>query len=317
MITQNSLGFKPRQQRNFFQRLLFDLRKHKFVYWMIAPVILYYIVFLYIPLFGQVIAFQNYRPALGIDGSAWVGLKHFRDFFTGPFFWRIIRNTVILSAYDIFFAFPTPILLALLLNELAENAFKRISQTITYMPHFISLVVMCGMVRNFTSSTGIITSALGLFGVAPTNLLSKPEYFRAIYTGSTIWKTVGWGSIIYLATLAGVDPNLYEAASIDGAGRFRKIYHITLPALVPIVAVQLIMRVGHIMSQGAEKVILLYNPVIYDTADTISSYVYRVGLSEQNYSHAAAVGMFNSVINLGMVVFANWFSRTYVKESLW
>jgi putative aldouronate transport system permease protein len=185
------------------------------------------------------------------------------------------------------------------------------------MPHFISLVIMCGMVVNFTSSRGVITNFFTLFGLAPTNLLSKPQYFRAIYTISTIWKTIGWGSIIYLATLSTVDASLIEAAEIDGAGRFRKVYHIIIPALIPIIAIQLIMRIGHIMSQGAEKTILLYSPIVYETADIIASYVYRVGITEQNYSIASAVGMFNSVVNLGMLVFANWFSRRFVQESLW
>lgn len=277
----------------------------------------YYIVFCYIPMFGQVIAFQNYRPARGILNSPWVGLKNFIGFFKGPFSGRVIKNTIILSLYDIVFSFPMPIILALLLNELGGTKFKRVAQTITYMPHFISLVIMCGMIVNFTSSHGVITSVLGWFGFPSTNLLSRPQYFRAIYTASTVWKTIGWGSIIYLATLSNVDINLFEAASIDGAGRFRKIYHIIIPSLVPIVAIQLIMRIGHIMSQGAEKVILLYSPIVYDTADTIASYVYRVGLSEQNYSLAAAVGMFNSLINLILLVFANWFSRRFVQESLW
>jgi putative aldouronate transport system permease protein len=305
------------QKGSLWARLCQDYRKRKYVYWMIAPVILYYLVFNYIPMFGQVIAFQNYRPARGIFNSPWVGLKNFAGFFQGPFAGRVIRNTIILSLYDILFCFPLPVILALLLNELKGGAFKRIAQTITYMPHFISLVIMCGMIVNFTSSYGVITSVLGRLGFERTNLLSKAGYFRTIYTASTIWKTIGWGSIIYLAALSNVDMSLYEAASIDGAGRFRKVYHIMIPALVPIVAVQLIMRIGHLMSQGAEKVILLYSPIVYETADTIASYVYRVGLSEQNYSLASAVGMFNSVINLGLLVFANWFSRRFVQESLW
>ncbi|MDR1637911.1 MAG: ABC transporter permease subunit [Treponema sp.] len=297
--------------------LLQDYKKRKYIYWMMVPVMIYYVVFHYIPMLGQVIAFQSYRPARGILGSPWVGLRNFITFFRGPFSGRVIKNTIILSLYDILFVFPMPIILALLLNELRGGKFKRIAQTITYMPHFISLVIMCGMIVNFTSSRGVITSLLGWFGLSPTNLLSKPQYFRTIYTASTVWKTIGWGSIIYLATLSTVDVNLYEAASIDGAGRFRKIYHIMIPSLIPIVAIQLIMRIGNIMSMGAEKVILLYSPIVYDTADTISSYVYRVGLSEQNYSLASAVGMFNSVVNLGLLVFANWFSRRYVQESLW
>jgi putative aldouronate transport system permease protein len=303
--------------KSFGAVLARDYRKRKWVYWMVVPVLFYYLVFQYIPMLGQIIAFQNYRPARGIMGSNWVGLGNFISFFRGPFSGRVIKNTIVLSLYDILFAFPMPILLALLLNELRGKTYKRVIQTITYMPHFISLVIMCGMIVNFTSSRGLIPSILAMFNISPTNLLSKPQYFRAIYTASTVWKTIGWGSIIYLATLSTIDISLIEAAEIDGAGRFRKIYHIVIPALVPIISIQLIMRIGQLMSQGADKVILLYNPIVYDTADTIASYVYRVGLSEQNYSLASAVGMFNSLINLGLLVFANWFSRRFVQESLW
>jgi putative aldouronate transport system permease protein len=250
-------------------------------------------------------------------GSTWVGLRNFADFFTGPFSGRIIRNTIILNLYDLIFVFPAPIILALLMNELKGSAYKRICQTITYMPHFISLVIMCGIIINFTNSRGIITLILTVFGFPQTNLLSRPEYFRGIYTVSAIWQSIGWGSIIYLATLSTVDPNLIEAASIDGVGRFGKIYHIMLPSLTPIISIQLIMRIGHLLNQGAEKVILLYSPIVYETSDTIAAYVFRVGLGEQNYSFGAAVGMFNSVINLSLLIFANWFSRRFVEESLW
>ncbi len=308
---------QPDKRIGFLEALKKDYKKHRYLYWMILPVVLYYLVFHYIPMAGQVIAFQNYRPAKGIFESSWVGLDNFFRFFKSPFAFRVIKNTIVISFFEIVIGFPAPILLALMLNELRGKYFKRFAQTVTYMPHFISLVVACGMVINFVSSKGVITSFLQNFGFEAENLLSNPRYYVAIYVLSGVWKTVGWGSIIYLATLSGVDQNLYEAASIDGAGRFGKLRHITFPALIPVIAIQLIIRIGYLMSQGAEKVILLYSPVVYETADTIASYVYRSGIQEQNYSLAAAVGMFNSVINLGMVYFANWFSRKYVKESLW
>lgn len=284
---------------------------------MLAPVMIYYIVFHYLPMFGVVIAFQNYKPAKGISGSDWVGMKNFISFFTGPYALRTIRNTIVLSMYQIAVGFTAPIILALMLNEIKSKTFKRICQTLTYMPHFISLVVICGIIRTFCSSTGIITIILGYFGVEQENLLAQPEYYRTIYVLSGVWQNIGWGSIIYLATLSNVDPALYEAADLDGAGRIQKILHINIPVLVPVIAVQLIMRVGNIMSEGAEKTILLYNPITYDTSDIISSYVYRIGLEKQSYSTASAVGLFNSVINMSLVVFANWFSRTFVQESLW
>lgn len=281
----------------FSQALRKDFKRYKYIYLMLLPVFLYYVIFHYIPMFGQVIAFKDYRPAKGILESSWVGLKNFTRFFNSPFAFRVIKNTIVISFFEILIGFPAPILLALMLNELRGRRLKKAAQTITYMPHFISLVVACGMIVNFVGSRGVITSFLGLLGVPAENLLSKPGCFVPIYVLSGVWMSAGWGSIIYLATLSGVDQNLYEAASIDGAGRFAKLRYITFPALIPIIAVQLIIRIGHLMSQGAEKIILLYSPVVYETADTIASYVYRVGIQEQNYSLAAAVGMFNSVIN--------------------
>ncbi len=300
-----------------WRRFKKDWKRFKWVYVMLLPVLAYYIIFHYLPMTGIIIAFQNFKPAKGILGSDWVGLKHFSDFFNGLYAWRIIRNTIVLSVYQIAFAFPMPIILALLLNEMRDGAMKRTCQTLTYMPHFVSLVVICGLVRSFTSSTGIITVVLSYLGMEPKNLLAQPQYYRAIYIISGIWESIGWESIIYLATLATVDVSLFEAADLDGASRTKKIWHINLPVLVPIIAVQLIMRVGRIMSEGADKTILLYSPITYETSDIISSYVYRSGLEKLNYSSAAAIGLFNSIINMGLVVFANWFSRTYVNEGLW
>ena len=308
-------GRAPARRRR--RSLRMDWKRYKLVYLMLLPVLAYYIVFHYLPMAGVVIAFQDYKPARGLSGSEWVGLKHFIDFFSGPYAWRLIRNTVLLSAYQILFAFPLPIILALMLNEMRAHRLKRVCQTLTYMPHFVSLVVICGIVRSFTSSTGVITTLLTRFGMESVNLLSQPQYYRSIYIISGIWQTIGWESIIYLATLATVDVSLFEAADLDGANRAQKIWHINLPVLVPVIAIQLIMRIGRIMSEGPDKTILLYNAITYETADIISSYVYRSGLEQLNYSSAAAIGLFNSLINMGLVVFANWFSRTYAKESLW
>lgn len=287
------------------------------VYMMLLPVMIYYVVFHYLPMLGVVIAFQNFKPAKGLTGSKWVGFKHFIDFFDGPYAWRLIRNTLLLSLYQILIGFPAPILLALLFNEMRGKRYKRVCQTLTYVPHFVSLVVVCGLIRTFTSSTGLITSLFVRFGMEKMNLLAQPQYYRTIYVLSGVWQNIGWGSIIYLATLSNVDPSLFEAADLDGANRLQKILHINLPMLIPIIAVQLIMRVGRIMSEGSEKTILLYSAVTYDTSDIISSYVYRTGLEKRSYSPAAAIGLFNSLINMCLVVFANWFSRTYVNESLW
>lgn len=308
----NNVALKA--ERRSFRK---DWKRFKLVYIMLIPVLAYYIVFHYLPMFGVVIAFENFKPAKGIFGSEWVGLKNFESFFTGIYAGRLIKNTIVLSLMQILLGFPAPILLALMFNEMKGKRYKSVCQTLTYMPHFISLVVVCGIIRVFTSSTGVITTMLSFFGMDPVNMLAQPQYYRAIYVLSGIWQNIGWGSIIYLATLSSVDPSLFEAADLDGANRMQKIIHINIPMLVPIIAIQLIMRVGNIMSEGADKTILLYNPITYDVSDIISSYVYRIGLEKRSYGLASAVGVFNSLINMGLVVMANWFSRTFVDESLW
>lgn len=300
-----------------FKRLAKNYRQMKLVYWLAVPVLLYYLVFKYAPMFGVTIAFQDYRAARGIMNSKWVGFKHFLSFFNSLYAWRLVRNTVVISVYSILFGFPAPILLALLINEIKHSHFKRVVQTISYMPHFISTVVICGILVDFLASDGVVTDLLVSLGGRRTNLLAEASAFRTIYVGSGVWQSVGWGSIIYLATLSGTDPNLYEAAVIDGAGRFRQAIHITLPTLVPLIVLQLIMRMGNIMTVGYEKIILLYSGLTYDTADVISSYVYRRGLQQGEYSFGAAVGLFNSVINLCLLVFSNWFAKTTTGESMW
>ncbi|MBD2869010.1 ABC transporter permease [Paenibacillus arenilitoris] len=298
-------------------RLRKDIVMNKYVYLMALPVIAYFLIFHYAPIGGLVIAFQNFSAFKGIGGSDWVGLQHFQDFLTSPYAFRVIRNTLMINVYQIIFGFPAPILLALLLNEIRVQLFKRAIQTISYMPHFISLVVICGMLVDFTQSEGVINDIIVFFGGERANLLMDTDLFRTIFVSSGIWQEVGWGSIIYLAALSTLDPHLYEASSIDGAGRFRQLVHITFPALVPTILILLIMRMGHIMSEGFEKIILLYNPLTYETADVISSYVYRRGIQEANYSFGAAVGLFNSSINFIILLAVNYLSRKYAKESLW
>ena len=294
-----------------------DWKRYRMVYLMLIPVVAYYIIFHYLPMFGVVIAFQNFKPAKGIDGSAWVGWKNFITFFKGPYAGRLIRNTILLSVYQIAVGFPAPILLALLFNELRCRPFKSLCQTLTYMPHFVSLVVICGIIRVFTNSTGLITTILSWFGMEPVNLLAQPGMYRTIYVLSGVWQNIGWGSIIYLATLAGVDPSLFEAADLDGANRLQKIIHINIPMLVPIIAVQLIMRLGQVMSEGYEKTILIYNESTWEVSDIVSSFVYRRGLLENNYSYGAAVGLFNSLVNVVILTTANSASRALTSESLW
>jgi putative aldouronate transport system permease protein len=294
-----------------------DVAKQKYVYLMALPVIVYYLVFCYLPMAGMMISFQDYNPVKGIFGSKWIGFANFIDFFTNYHFFRLIRNTLLLSFYLILFSFPAPLILALFINEIHFKGYKRVVQTISYLPHFISLVVVCGLITDFTSSDGIFNQILTKFGRAPFTFLLKPELFRPIFVISDIWQGVGWGSIIYLATLSAIDPGLYEAAIIDGAGRWRQMLAITLPSLLPTITILFIMRMGNIMSVGYEKVILLYNPRIYETADIISTYIYRRGLLESNYGLSTALGTFNSVINFFFVWLANWISKKLSGNSLW
>lgn len=308
---------KPKNLQSFFMRLKKNYQSNKFLYIMAIPVVLYYVIFKYIPMFGIVIAFQDYSPAKSIFKNNWVGLKNFSEFFMGPYAWRVIRNTLELNIFQLVYGFPVPIILALLINEVKNMYFKRTVQTLSYLPHFISLVVMCGMLTDFSMSTGLFNDIITLFGLEKTNLLANMSTYRGVYIASGIWQGAGWGSIIYLATLSGVDPSLYEASVIDGAGRFKQTIHITLPALLPIIVVMLILRIGNLMSEGADKTILLYSPLVYEKADIISSFVYRRGLQEMNYSFGTAIGFLNSIINMTLLVFANWFSKKVTEESLW
>ncbi len=297
---------------------LHDLKKNKVIYLMFLPLIIHYLAFQYAPMFGISIAFLKYRPARGFLASEWVGFANFLKFFNGPYALRLIRNTLLINVYQLLWGFPVPIIFALLLNELNDNWFKRTMQTLSYLPHFISVVVACGIIRLFVQSGGLITTILSNLGlIQPADLLADAKNFRTIYISSGIWQGMGWGSIIYLATLSTVDVNLYEAAMIDGAGRFKRMWSITLPALIPIIVVQLIMRIGHIMSEGSQKIILLYRPITYETSDIISSYVYRAGLIDQDFSTGTAIGLFNSVINVILLVSANYISRRLTEQSMW
>ena len=305
------------RNKSYFVRLGKDFHVNRELYLLFLPILAFYIVFQYAPMYGAIIAFKDYKPALGINGSPWTGMKHFSAFFSSNYFWTLLRNTLNLSFSTLIWSFPSPILLALLLNELKNKRFARLVQTVTYMPHFISMVVVCGMILQFTKSTGFITKLLSYMGMPQQTLLSNANAFVPIYVISGIWQEVGWGSIIYLAALSGIDQELYEAAEIDGAGRFKRAIHITLPGIMPQIIVLLIMRVGRIMSIGSEKVILLYNPSIYDKADIISSYVYRRGIIDTSWSFSSAVGLFNSVINFALVVSVNAISKKVSQMSLW
>lgn len=302
---------------SFSFRLKKDLRRNWGLYLMFVPVLVYFILFSYKPMYGALIAFKNYKPTLGFAKSEWVGVDQFIRYFKSPFFVRTFKNTLVLSFELLLFGFPAPIILALLINEVHNKPFKKTVQTLTYLPHFISMIVVVGMITDFSLSTGLFNDIIVFFGGERSPLLQNPDLYRTIYIVSDIWQQVGWGSIIYLAALSGVQEQLYDAAAIDGANRFQKLWNVTLPGIMPTIITMLILRIGQLMSIGYEKTILLYNASTYETADIISSYVYRVGILEQNWSYSTAIGLLNSVINLILLVLANRLSKKFADTSLW
>ena len=285
---------------------------------MLIPVVIFFAVFSYYPLYGILIAFKDYSISRGILGSPWAGLRYFRQFFSSPYFGRLLRNTVLISVYSLLWGFPVPILFALLLNEFKDGKFKRVIQTVSYLPHFISLVVICGILIDiFSPQGGVVNSLLYSLTGKRINFFGEPEWFRTMYVGSGVWQEFGWNSIIYLAAITGINPDLYEAARIDGAGRLRQIWHVTLPGIKPTILTLLILNLGNIMSVGYEKIILLYSPTTYETADVISTYVYRTGLLSQQYSYAGAVGLFNSAINIAILVLCNFAGKKLFGVGIW
>ncbi|MBQ7901518.1 MAG: sugar ABC transporter permease [Clostridia bacterium] len=303
-----------RKELNSWSR---DFKKNYSLYLLVLPVLIYYIIFHYAPMYGVLMAFQEYSPRLGIAGSEWVGLSHFVKFLRSTDFSRILGNTLTISFLNILFGFPAPIIFALLLNEVRNKHYKKWVQTFSYLPHFISMVVICGMIKIFVDSDGIIGSVVSKITGDQSSLLMQADKFVPIYIISGIWQTLGWDSIVYLAALSGVDPTYYEAADIDGAGRFRKMISVTLPAIAPTIITMLILRLGKVMTVGFEKIILLYNPTIYETSDVISTYVYRMGFINQSWSYSAAVGLFNAVINLILLFATNTISKKVSETSLW
>jgi len=303
-------------RRHLFARFSKNYKRYKYIYLMALPVVVYYVIFMYWPMYGAQIAFKRFSLSLGIERSPWIGLTNFSRFFGSFYFNRVLRNTLLISIYNLIFTFPAPILLALLLNELRSQRYKRIVQTTTYLPHFISIMVVCGMIIDFTRSGGVINDLLALW-IPRQTMLTQPSMFRRVYIISEIWQSAGWGSIIYLSALTSIDPELYEAAVIDGAGRFQKVLNITLPGIAPTIVVMFILRIGQMMNVSYEKIILLYNETTYEVADVISTFVYRKGLVDADYSYSSAVGLFNSGVNLLLLVFANTMSRKVSDMSLW
>ncbi|GGA00504.1 sugar ABC transporter permease [Paenibacillus marchantiophytorum] len=294
------------------------VKKNWQLYLIILPSLVYLIIFKYVPMVGVQIAFKNYMVTKGIWGSDWIGFKHFVDFFHLPIFWRVIKNTALLSLYSLLIGFPAPIILALALNELKNGIFKRTVQLVTFAPYFISTVIMVSIIMLFLSpQLGFVHLLADKFGFPAENIMSKPAYFKTVYVLSDVWQFTGYASVIYIAALAGVDPHMYEAAKVDGASRFQRMIHIDLPSLMPTAVILLILNAGQIMNVGFEKVYLMQNAINVGTSEVISTYVYKMGLVGANFSFSAAVGLFNSIVNLLLLIVVNYVARKNSETSLW
>ena len=314
LLRQEVTLMQKKRSARFFRRIW----AAKYLYLMFLPVFLYYVFFRYAPMAGLVIAFKDFNAFLGFEKSPWVGFKFFNQFFHSIYLWRLVRNTLLINLYDLLFNFPASIILALLLNEVQNRRFKKVTQTITYLPYFVSSVVIASMVVQFLSpSSGIINNLIAALGGERQYFLVQPEAFRPIYTLMQLWKNIGWNSIIFLAAISGINGELYEACMVDGGGYLRRMWHITLPGIAGTIVVLLIMRLGHMMDAGYETILLLQNNANLETSDVIGTYVYRRGLKGGEYSYATAVGMFQSVPGFALVIFANWLSRRYSETSLW
>ncbi|MBU2957958.1 ABC transporter permease subunit [Paracoccus sp. 1_MG-2023] len=300
------------------QRIGDHLKREWQLYLLLLPTIVWLIVFLYKPMYGLQIAFKDYSIFRGIAGSPWIGLEHFHTLFGNDQFVRALKNTIIISFYSLLFGFPVPILLALMFNEVLNQTFKKTAQTIVYLPHFISSVIIAGIVITaFSPSAGIVNTVMGWFGVDPVYFLTKPEWFRPIFVGTGIWQEAGFQSIVYLAAIAGISPTLYESAVVDGASRWQMVWKITLPSILPTIIIMLIIRIGNMLEVSFEMIILLYQPATYETADVVNTFIYRQGLQGGQYDLAAAAGLFNAVVAFVLVMTANTVSKRYSRTSLW
>jgi putative aldouronate transport system permease protein len=309
--------------------VLKDMKKSKFaiigvalkkdwqLYSLLILPIIYLLIFKYGPMIGNVIAFRRFMPGGNIYGEEWVGLHYFNMFINDPTFWNVFTNTLLIGGLTLLFCFPMPIIFALLLNEVKGKKFKKFVQTASYLPHFLSIVIVAGMILQLTAVNGSINNIVEFFTGEKINFIQQAEWFRTIYITSEIWQGMGWGAILYLAALTTIDDSLYEAAKIDGANRWKQTLHITIPGILPTIITLLILNIGSFMAVGFEKILLLYNPLNYETSDVISTYLYRVGLESSNFSYATAIGLFESLIGLVLVLSANGISRKLTERSLW
>ena len=313
-LNHPALPHRQNRSRQFFRAV----RKHRLHLAMILPVMCWYLLFRYGPLYGITLAFKDFQLLRGITGSPWVGLANYKRLFGSYDFKNVFTNTLVIAGLNFLFGFPAPILLALMLNELRAQKFKRVAQSLSYLPHFISWVILTGIFMELLSpSRGPVNTLLKAVGLQPVYFLGDARYFRGTLVVTNIWKTIGWNSIVYLAALGGVNEELYDAARVDGCGRWARIWHVTLPGIIPTIMIMLIMRIGQVLTVGQEKILLLYNPATYKTADVISTYIYRKGLQDFDWSYSSAVGLFNSAVNFAFLIAANWISRKTTETSLW
>ncbi|WP_374706689.1 ABC transporter permease [Paenibacillus sp. J2TS4] len=307
---------KPRN--NHWHYAARSVRRNWELYLLLIPVIAYYVIFKYVPMYGVQIAFKDFMASKGIWGSPWVGFDHFERLFNSYYFWRLIKNTLGIGIYELVVGFPVPIILALMINEVRAPFFRKTVQTVTYAPHFLSTVVLAGMVLIFLApGNGLVNQLIKLFGGAPVSFMTEPGWFKSIFVFSGVWQNMGWGSIIYLAALTGIDPQLHEAAKVDGASRLQRIWHINLPGIMPTIVILLILNAGNLMGVGFEKVLLLQNDLNMEASDVLSTYVYRSGILEAQYSFSAAVDLFNAIVNFILLVSVNYISRKVSETSLW
>ena len=315
-----SVAHVPQQEKSRWVRFRRALIRDRWLYLIMILPCLYYLLFHYYPMYGVTLAFKQYKPKLGIIGSPWAsqhGMKYVLQVVGDPYFWTVFKNTIVLNVVNLAITFPAPIILALLLNEVASNRYKRVVQTVTYLPHFLSTVVVVGMMNTMFSSSGIVNELLGKIGLGPYAFLNDAQYFRPMYIGSNIWQNIGWDSIIFLAALSGLDQALYEAARIDGAGRWKQTIHITIPGILPTIVIMLILAMGKIMNVSYQKILLMMTGSNQSVSDVISTYVYRRGITKADFSYATAVGLFQSLVSLVFVTTTNWISRRTTETSLW
>lgn len=316
-VEKNIIQISSSIKTNRFRKFCSNVKAHKLLYAMMIPGIIYFIIFNYLPMCGLVIAFKDFNFNKGIFGSSWVGFKYFKILFGSQDFFQIFWNTLILNVYGLIFNFPGPIILALLMNEVRNISFKRTIQTLVYFPHFLSWIIVGGIVFKFFYLDGTVNTVLTGFGMEAIPFLTSPKYFRSIFILSGMWKEIGWGTIIYLASITAIDQSLYEAAVVDGANRFKQMFYITIPCIAPTIMVVLILRMGSMLSVGFEHVFVLYNPFVYSVADVFSTYIYRVGIQQARFSYSTAIGMFQSVIGFIMVLTANRLANKFGDSGIW